>query len=664
MTTAYIGIDTGGTFTDFVVFSEGKLHIHKCLSTPDDPARAIATGLRDLGLLDGAHQIVHGSTVVTNAILEGRGVKTVYITNRGFADVLRIGRQTRDNLYTLHPSERTVPLPREHCLETGGRLDAAGRLVDPLTDADLQAVCAAIKQLCPRSVAVNLLFSFVDPRFEQRIAEALPDDLFVSLSSDILPEYREYERGITTFLNAWIGPLAYHYLRKLQSLAPQANIAVMQSFGGTIAAEQAARKAIHLVLSGPAGGMAAATHLGKRCATPRLLSFDMGGTSTDVALIDGQPSLTTEGRIAGYPLAIPMINIHTIGAGGGSIAMVDEGGLIRVGPQSAGSDPGPACYGRGGRHATVTDANLVLGRLRADDFLGGRMTLDRDAAFHAVSRLGTVLGLSPEDTAQGIIRVANEAMAQALRVISVEQGYDPRDFSLISFGGAGGLHVCALADALGITEAILPIHAGVLSALGMLVAPKSRHLSRTVNQPVDTRLDFHRLDATFAELEEQNTAALHQEGIRPEHITHRRSIDARYAGQTHTLNIPWQASSMLCEAFHLQHCRRFGHRLDLDMEIVNLRVASSAPPLPLEISPPASSPSPSPRTTARLTGIPTPVPVWRRKSLSPGQQIPGPAVITEAVATTFLEPQWYAVVDPMGNLRLRRKEKAGPTAGC
>jgi len=361
-----LGVDTGGTFTDFVVLDEQGLRVHKVLSTPHAPEQAILQGVRELGLsLDEGLQVVHGSTVATNAVLEGKGVRTAYITNAGLADVLSIGRQARRELYNLQPEAPSLPVERELCLEIDSRLSAQGETLQALNNDELEQLRLQLVALSPDAVAINLLFSFLDDSAERAIEAIVPDGIFVSRSSNILPEYREYERGMTTWLNAYVGPLVQGYLTRLQQGLAPAALSVMQSSGGTIDATQAGRQAVNLLLSGPAGGLAGARYMGRACEREHLLTFDMGGTSTDVALIDGDLRLTSEGQIAGYPVSVPMVDMHTIGAGGGSIASVDAGGLLQVGPESAGAAPGPACYGRGGRIPTVTDANLVLGRLRA-----------------------------------------------------------------------------------------------------------------------------------------------------------------------------------------------------------------------------------------------------------------------------------------------------------
>ncbi|ALP51717.1 hydantoinase [Candidatus Tenderia electrophaga] len=652
-----LGIDTGGTFTDFVLFDGRALRLHKRLSTPQAPEEAILGGIADLGLDPAQLTIIHGSTVATNAALEGKGVRTAFITNRGFGDMLSIGRQARRELYDLQPEPVAPPVPPDLCLETGGRIAADGTLLEALSADDLKHLREQLQQLKPEAVAINLLFSFIDARAEQAIEDIVPKDIFVSRSSAILPEYKEYERGITTWLNAWIGPRVEQYLQRLQHGLPQTPIAVMQSSGGTLAAAQAGRLAVHMLLSGPAGGLAGARYIGALAGHERLLTFDMGGTSTDVALIDGEPRLTSEGHIGPYPVAVPMVDMHTIGAGGGSIAWIDAGGLLQVGPESAGADPGPACYGRGGAHATVTDANLLLGRLRPDAFLGGEMPLDPDAAHAAVRQLAHQLKLSIEDTAEGIIRIADEHMGQALRVISIQRGMDPRAFTLMPFGGAGGLHVCALAEALGMDRALVPIQGGVLSAFGMLVARRSRELSHTIAAELE-HIHAQTLEQEFQNLEQKALAALADEGIAAGQVSLERSLDLRYRGQAFSLNIPWQGLAHSGAAFHQTHEQRYGHRLQHAVELVNIRLRAHGPAPELHIPVLAKNAAPGAASDeARLHGISQPVSVLDRARLAAGQQIDGPALITETVATTLIADHWRCRVDDYGNLLLTRQHR-------
>ena len=650
----FLGVDTGGTFTDFVLWEEGRLRVHKVLSTPHAPEQAILQGIRELGLEAEGLRLVHGSTVATNAVLEGKGVRTLFVTNRGFGDLLTIGRQNRADLYDLQPEPLPPPVPKELCLETGGRLSAQGEWLEPLTETDREALKAAVARLRPRAVAVNLLFSWLDDSAEKAIAGALPGELFVSLSSEVLPEIREYERGMATWLNAWVGPLVAGYLARLQSERPGARLSVMQSSGDTLAAAQAGRQAVRMLLSGPAGGLVAARFLGHQAGRERLLTFDMGGTSTDVALVDGEPRLTSEGRIGRWPVAVPMVEMHTIGAGGGSIAWLDEGGMLQVGPESAGADPGPVCYGRGGRRPTVTDANLLLGRLLPGAFLGGGMELDRAASERALAELGERMGRSALETARGIVTVANEHMARALRTISVQRGVDPSGFTLVSFGGAGGLHVCALADALGMKKALVPVHGGVLSALGMLAARPGRQLSRTRLQLLE-EIGPGELEGALTELAKEGVTELQGEGIPQQEIESTPSLDLRYRGQSYTLNLPWRGSlAEVTEAFHEAHRRRYGHRMALPVELVNLRVAVRGRALPVSLEKLESGAHCRPAGRVEVAGEPEPVPHWERARLAPGQRLEGPAVITETVATTWLARGWRCSVDEVGNLLLER----------
>jgi len=532
------------------------------------------------------------------------------------------------------------------------RIAADGSRVCALDESERERLLDKIAELKPQAVAINLLFSFVDDTDERRIGSWLPEGLFVSRSAEVLSEYKEYERGIATWLNAWVGPLVAGYLQRLNEKLAPAPVAVMQSAGGTVSAARAGSKAVHLLLSGPAGGLMGARFIGRQAGFEQLLSFDMGGTSTDVALLEGEISLTSEGHIGPWPVAVPMVDMHTIGAGGGSIACIDSGGLLQVGPESAGADPGPACYGRGGRLPTVTDANLVLGRLQADAFLGGAMRLDSQAAITALEPLAGNMNLDVAAAALGIIKIANEHMAQALRIISVQRGVDPRNHVLVSFGGAGSLHVCALAEALGMTRVLVPVHAGVLSALGMLTAPCARQLSRTVNGLVD-QLDEAELEQQLQVLAANGRDELQAEGVDTEEIEASFSLDLRYRGQSSTLNLPWQGRAKTSEAFHVAHEQRYGHRLDIPVELVNLRcgLQGKTPEITL---PPVAAAGQGPSGFAQVVGCAGQVPLWQRAAMGCGQEITGPALITETVATTWLADGWTCRVDGVGNLLLQR----------
>jgi N-methylhydantoinase A len=647
---AYLGIDTGGTFTDFILFDEdsGGISIHKVLSTPDAPERAILQGISDLGIDTSGLLLVHGSTVATNAVLEGKGVRTAYITNQGLADVLTIGRQARKELYNLQPQKQPPLIPSELCLEVGSRLSAEGEVLSTLSDNDLEKLRDQIEALKPEAVAINLLFSFIDDTEEKRIEAMLPEKLFTSRSSDVLPEYREYERGMTTTLNAYVGPLMQGYLNRLKHNTPGSRLSVMQSSGGTASAHHAGRYPVQLLLSGPAGGLKGAQFVAQKSGFDRLLTFDMGGTSTDVSIIDRRIGFTTEAQIGGYPVAVPMIDMHTIGAGGGSLASVDAGGLLLVGPESAGADPGPACYGKGDR-AAVTDANVVLGRLLPAAFLGGNMQLDKTRAEKAVDAIAQTLGMERYEAASGIIEVVNDHMVRALRVMSVQRGEDPKDYTLVSFGGAGGLHVCALAEALQMTRALVPVNAGVLSALGMLAAEPSRERAITLRQVLhacdqDSVAEHYEQLCKVAEEELREIAGACEAVVE-------YSADLRYLGQSYTLNLPWSEPERLAEAFHRLHESQYGHRMAIAVELVNLRVRllGEHPEFDLPEWQPSAEAQPD---TTSVFGIDEPVLVFARDTLNKGQCIDGPALITETTSTTWISPGWQAHVDQWGNLVL------------
>jgi len=685
----FLGVDTGGTFTDFILFDDGSksIRIHKVLSTPHAPEQAILQGIADLNIDTRNLTMVHGSTVATNAVLEGKGVRTVYITNRGLADVLSIGRQARKELYNLTPIKKPPLIESELCVEVNSRLSAQGEHLQQLAEQDLSALTERLEALAPEAVAINLLFSFFDDSEELRIEKAVADHfgskgIFISRSSDVLPEYKEFERGMTTALNAKVGPLMQGYLHRLEEGIEGCSLSIMQSSGGTTSARQAGRYPVNLLLSGPAGGLKGAQTVATASAEDQLLSFDMGGTSTDVSIIDKEIGFTTGATIGGYPVAVPMVDMHTIGAGGGSIAQVDAGGLLLVGPESAGADPGPACYGKGGKRPTVTDANVVLGRLLPQSFLGGNMRLDKDAAVAAVKIIAQSLALPVEQAAKGIIDVVNDHMVRALRVMSVERGEDPKDYILVSFGGAGGLHVCALAEELEMTKALVPVNAGVLSALGMLAAEPSRERSRTINRLLKD-CDAEDIEQIFAELvkhavEELDSTAViakkenvitgearqPQEAIRlfagdcllpgNDSVKIVRTVDIRYQGQSNALNLAWSGLQNIEQNFHQKHRDSYGHDLNIDVELVNVRVRAIEPHQPFEL--PQWLPTEKfKQEYTVMSGIDKPVPVINRAGLSVGQKIKGPALITETSSTTWLADGWNAEVDRVGNINCSAK---------
>ena len=648
-----LGIDTGGTFTDFVLLDGNGLRSHKVLSTPDSPEQAILRGIHEMGIaLDGLH-IIHGSTVATNAVLEGKLAKTVYITNQGLRDTLTIGRQARRELYNLQPAEVPPPVAEQYCLEVDCRVDASGKVLRPLATNSVQALLRQIEEIKPESVAINLLFSFIEDTHEKELEAMMPDHLFVTRSSSLLPVYREYERGISTWLNAATGPLMEHYLRQLSNDIAPATLSVIQSSGDTVDARQAALMPTTLLLSGPAGGLMGAKTLAGLAGKSSIMTFDMGGTSTDVALIDGDIQLTDEGKIAHYPVSIPMVDMHTIGAGGGSLAWLDEGNVLQVGPQSAGAMPGPACYAMGGTRATVTDANLVLGRLPSQVALGGSMGLDCNAALKSMKPLAEQMGCTAEQTAEGILRLANEHMAQALRVISIEKGYDPKEFMLVSFGGAGGLHACDLAEALEMGAILVPIHAGVLSALGMLAAPRGRRYTQT-HIRVFRDLSTTRVEELFKDMQREGRKSLLQEGLNAEDLRDKREVDLRYVGQASTIRVEWSGPDTMRQAFQALHERRYGHALDEEIELVNLHVSvhapSSMPALPKIDQTPAR-----PVGTQAVYAAGQQVPVYERLSLGVGQTLHGPVILIEPSATTWVKPGWQVMVNMHGSLEITRE---------
>ena len=647
MNMLFLGIDTGGTFTDFVLVDQQQIRVHKVLSSPDAPERAILQGIDELGISGKAVTVIHGSTVATNAVLEGKGVATAYVTNSGFKDVLTIGRQARRELYNLQPHSLLPPVADGFCLEVDCRLSAEGEWIGELSDEALARLVAEIADRDVKAVAINLLFSYVDDSVEQKMKAALPDDLFVSISSEVLLEIGEYERGIATWLNSWVGPLIQGYISRLQKGLGQNRLAVMQSSGETMDANQAASQAVRMLLSGPAGGLVGARFVASLSGRKRLMTFDMGGTSSDVALIDGNIQLTNRGKIDHYPVAVPMVDMHTIGAGGGSVAYLDSGGMLQVGPESAGASPGPACYGNGGQLPTVTDANLVLGRIPENSLLGGYLPLKKNLAETAVNQLATEMNVSLPEAARGIVEIANEHMARALRVISVQKGYDPNDFTLVSFGGAGGLHVCALAEKLEMNRVLIPVYAGVLSALGMLATRPGRQLSRTRVSLLNTHSN-EGLEKEFEQLAVRGRDALIAEGVVEDTLSARYSLDLRYQGQSNTLNIAWQDIQGCEQDFHETHERRYGHRLHMPVELVNIRAGIHGEGLELTLQGQAISDTEAAGETSDAT------PVYPREKLPVEESIPGPVIIVEKVATTWVADGWDCRKDASGNLLLTK----------
>ncbi len=637
-----VGVDTGGTFTDFVVRDEAGIRVHKELSTPKSPEIAIMKGLSALGVHPEEILIIHGTTVATNAVLERKLSKTMYVTNRGFGDLLTIGRQARAELYNLTPPTGSPPVPKSYCVEIGGRINSSGQLVEEVSKEDMAYLEAQVKMLNPEAVAVNLLFSFLRPEIEQRILARLGKYCFVACSSDVLPDYREYERGIATWLNASLGPKVRDYLENLAASLNDSTLAVMQSNGMTCSPEYASYHPVNLLLSGPAGGLIGASYIAKTAGFEKIMTFDMGGTSTDVALIDGQISLTTEGQVGGYPVAIPMVEMHTIGAGGGSIARVDLGGLLQVGPSSAGADPGPACYGQGGKNVTVTDANLVVGRLPLETRFSGGMKLDFEKALAVVEDLAGGLGLSLTQAAQGVLEIVNNMMVQALKEISIERGIDPTDFTLVPFGGCGGLHCCYLAEALSIRAILIPASAGVLSAVGMTVAKPGRKLSRSLRKKSEDCSDEILRDV-FEDMIDAAKAELLHEGHSDGDFSEELSVDVCYFGQSTFLTLPFDSLDDLCSLFPDAHERRYGHILDKPIEIVSLRVIVTA-----EQALSNSAIIPLLDDITKISG--STYPVIPRHSIK--DVIRGPTIVLDSTATIFVDIGWTGRLDVAKNLIL------------
>ncbi len=650
-----IGIDTGGTFTDFVCFGPDGVRVHKRASTPDNPARAVLEGLREL-LGQPARagvRITYGSTVATNAVLERTGARVVLLTTAGFEDVVEIGRQNRPELYALEP-RRPVPLvARAQRIGVAERMAFDGAVLRPLTAAEQRRALRAVRRQRAESVAICLLHGYANPRHERALGAALRGgDFETSLAHELVAEYREYERTSTTVLNAYVAPVMRRHLAALAHGVGGAALRVMQSNGGAARAETAGREAVRTLLSGPAGGVIGAFAAARRNHLTRVIALDMGGTSTDVSLLDGQPRQQTEWTIGGLPVNVPAIDIHTVGAGGGSIAVRDAGGALAVGPQSAGADPGPACYGRG-REATVTDADLLLGRLIPDAFLGGGMRLDTDNARRAVDRLARALRLPVEAAAEGIVRVVNASMERAIRRVSVERGFDPRAYVLVASGGAAGMHACELAEGLSIQRILLPRHPGLLSAWGAVSAELRRDYVQTLRliEP-EARTLARRARGLAARARRE----LRAEGAAAAAVRLDVRLDVRYHGQSYELSVPLTPGYRA--AFHAAHRQRYGYAdPERTVEVVNLRLSASAP------SPAPAVPAPTLRAAApaahRLwwTGR------WRaaqrlaRDAMPRRRRLSGPLVITELSATTVVAPGWSVRMMPSGDLLLERQRR-------
>mgnify|MGYP000453942035 CR=1 FL=1 len=653
-----VGVDIGGTFTDLVVSDGGRLSIHKLLSTPDDPARAMIDGLKVASPpgLDAIERIAHGSTVATNAILERKGAKAAFLTTHGFRDLLAIGRQNRPALYALQPQLPAPLIPRERCYDVPERLDHTGAVLTPLDLDALDAVLNALARGAVEAVAVCFLYSYVNPAHELAVrARAVERGLFhaeqIILSCEVLPQFREYERGSTVALEAYVRPVVSRYLARLEeALPPGSALRIMKSDGGVIGALAAREQAIQTALSGPAAGVIGACHLARLAGFDHIMTLDIGGTSTDVALLPGAPVLRPESEIDGLPLRIRTLDIETVGAGGGSIARLDAGGALHVGPESAGANPGPVAYGRGGADVTVTDANIVLGRLDAAHFLGGRMTLDVEAARTALEALAAQMGVSLDAAARGIVEVANANIDRALRRVSIARGYDPRDFTLMAFGGAGPLHACEVAEQLHIPRVLIPRYPGVLCAFGLLVADIQRDYSRGVLAPL-TREAIGHLRAILSDLTRQAHADLMREGVVEADQTLIASVDMRYRGQAYELTAPF--GDDLAAAFHEAHARAYGHAMpEREVEVVTLRLQAVGAVQKLALTPePAGAESAEPALIQpRSDGVA----VYDRERLLSGMRFAGSALVFQLDSTVYVGEGWSARVDGWRNLILER----------
>jgi N-methylhydantoinase A len=676
-----IAIDTGGTFTDCVWRdAAGRLRMLKVFSTPADPSHAIVEALRKIDR-EGEVVLLHGTTVGTNTLLERKGARVALVTTDGFEDAIEIGRQARPKLYDFF-FDRIEPLvPKDLRFGIEERTASDGEILTAPSPSELQSLASRVAAKRPESIAISLLFSFANPRNELAIAEALnPLGVPVSVSHQILPEFREYERSSTVVINAYLQPVMQRYLENLQTRsrrdvacndsagALHPRIFVMQSSGGITALAAASREPVRTILSGPAGGVVGAAATARASGFPRIIAFDMGGTSTDVSLVEGAITTASNAEVAGFPVGVPMLDIHTVGAGGGSLARLDAAGVLRVGPESAGADPGPICYGRGVQ-PTVTDANLLLGRLQPSRFLGGDFTLDLDRTRRLTREWLKAQGspLTLEKFAAGVVRVVNATMEKAIRVVSIERGRDPRDFALVAFGGAGGLHACALAESLSIPRVIVPALPGALSALGILVSDVVKDYSRTVLWSVPGKLPHQRLAQEFASLQRQATQDFQKEAW-PGSVNYRRSVDLRYRGQGYELNLPFTKS--LLKDFEREHHRRYGYaHATREVELVTLRlralvkspkreakranageiahVGTAAPGRPSRAK--LGSPS-APEAPVLFDGKKLTTTVYSRDSLQPGKKYSGPAIVTEYSATTVIPPGKHFHIDPASNL--------------
>jgi N-methylhydantoinase A len=647
-----IAVDSGGTFTDCVWLEGKSLRVLKVFSTPADPSQAIVQAITAIAG-ERAVTVLHGTTVGTNTLLQRKGARAAFVTTDGFEDSIEIGRQNRPRLYDFFFEKNPALALPELRFGVPERTSAEGEVLRAPQQSELAALAGRIAAQKPEAVAISLLFSFANPANERAVAQALSGlGVPLSISHQILPEFREYERASTVLVNAYLQPVMKSYLERLQGRAGSGSrIFVMQSSGGITALATAADQPVRTVLSGPAGGVVGASAVAQRSGFSRIIAFDMGGTSTDVALVDGVPASTNEAEVAGLPVRVPVLDIHTVGAGGGSLARFDAAGALRVGPESAGADPGPICYGKG-ELPTVTDANLLLGRLPADQFLGGEFRLDVERTHALVQRWlkENRSRLSLEEFAAGVVRVVNANMEKAVRVVSVERGHDPREFALVAFGGAGAMHACELARSLRIPQVVVPAFPGALSALGILISDVVKDRSRTVLLR-GSELPRKRLEQIFAQLRSEVAAELKSENWegRAHFAT---SLDLRYGGQGYELNLPYGLDVL--EKFHAEHKRRYGYASpEREIEIVTLRVRGRvASPEKLGAIKRDEPSGPTKATSAKVWfgGKRISARILPRVVLTSDRRYVGPAIVTEYSATTVIPPGAAFRKDKAGNL--------------
>ncbi len=648
------GVDTGGTFTDLVAIVDGELVVHKTLSTPDDPARAVIEGLAQMLGGAKASMVTYSSTVATNALLEGSGARVALFTNARFEDLIEIGRQNRSELYALSPSRPEPLVTRAMRFGVEERTLFDGTIATRLTREELSRIASIARRTNAEAFAVCLLHSYANPKSEEAIAGALEAlGRPVSVSHRILAEYREFERLSTTVVNAYVAPRMSSHLKNLEARVGETSLRVMQSNGSAIGVGLAQEEPVRTILSGPAAGVIGAGELARAIGTDRFITFDMGGTSTDVSMFDRRAHIRTLSYQNGYAVRTPVIDIHTVGAGGGSIARIDAGGALRVGPESAGANPGPACYGRGDL-PTVTDADLVAGRIVAENFLGGQMKIFPDRSARAIRELAVAMRTKPALAARGVIRVVNANMERAIRVITVERGFDPRDFALLAFGGAGPMHACELALDLGVRHIVLPRNPGLLCAWGALGAPMGREYSMTIREVTPI---YRKLVDRASAMKKRAIRELSAEAVSRTQIEHELFVDMRYRGQSYELDVALTPGFI--EEFHTAHHRTFGHSApDSPVEVVNLRLRSSA-----------AGPSMAPHKIGRSTKSSAPVaqidtlvddkirrvPVYLRENFVAGAKLAGPAMIVELSSTSYVAPEFAMRVDDFGNLHLEMR---------